>query len=164
MAEPRAMNKPFKKHARPLADFIKPCLGDTFSRQGFASAELVTRWADIVGLDIAASCEPVRMQWGRSAKDEPPEPATLVLRVEGPTAIEIQHLSAVILERVNRFFGWQAVGRLALRQAPLTRRERRKPISTDVEAVSRAAGNLFGVEDEALRQALARLDVAVKRK
>ena len=28
----------------------------------------------------------------------------------------------VILERINRFFGWQAVGRLALRQAPLKRR------------------------------------------
>ena len=48
-----------------------------------------------------------------------PEPATLVLRVEGPAALEIQHLSAVILERVNRFFGWQAIGRIALRQAPL---------------------------------------------
>jgi len=29
----------------------------------------------------------------------------------------------VILERVNRFFGWQAIGRIALRQAPLRRRE-----------------------------------------
>ena len=93
MAEPRAMNKPSKKQARPLADFIKPCLGETFSRQGFASAELVTRWADIVGPDIAAHCEPVRMQWGRPAKDQPPDPATLVVRVEGPTAVEIQHLS-----------------------------------------------------------------------
>ena len=42
-----------------------------------------------------------------------------MLRVEGPAAIEIQHLSAVILERINRFFGWQAIGRIALRQAPL---------------------------------------------
>jgi len=162
MAEPRAMNKPSKKQARPLADFIKPCLGETFSRQGFASAELVTRWADIVGPDIAAHCEPVRMQWGRPAKDQPPDPATLVVRVEGPTAVEIQHLSAVILERVNRFFGWQAVGRLALRQAPLTRRERHKPRSVDAEAVSRAASALPDVEDDALRQALARLSLAIK--
>ena len=44
-----------------------------------------------------------------------------MLRVEGPAAIEIQHLSTLILERVNRFFGWQAIGRIALRQAPLKR-------------------------------------------
>ena len=37
-------------------------------------------------------------------------PRTLVLRVEGPVALEIQHLSGVIIERVNRFFGWRAVG------------------------------------------------------
>ena len=36
---------------------------------------------------------------------------TLVLRVEGPAALEIQHKSDVLLERVNRFFGWHAVGR-----------------------------------------------------
>ena len=55
----------------------------------------------------------------RNAELIPPdfhlEPGTLVLRVEGPAAIEIQHLAEVILERVNRFFGWQAVGRIALR-------------------------------------------------
>ena len=63
------------------------------------------------------------MQWPRPVEGQPQEPATLVLRVEGPMALEIQHSSDVILERVNRFFGWSAVGRLALRQAPLSRRE-----------------------------------------
>ena len=43
---------------------------------------------------------------------------TLMLRVEGPAAIEIQHLADVICERVNRFLGWRAVERIALRQAP----------------------------------------------
>ena len=67
------------------------------------------------------------MQWPRPVEGQPQEPATLVLRVEGPMALEIQHSSDVILERVNRFFGWHAVGRLALRQAPLSRRNRPKP-------------------------------------
>ena len=77
------------------------------------------------------------MQWQRGdATTETAEPATLVLRVEGPAAIEIQHLSNVILERVNRFFGWQAVGRIALRQAPLSRRE-----ATQTAARPRTGGN-----------------------
>ena len=45
-----------------------------------------------------------------------------MLRVEGPVALEIQHLSGVIIEKVNRFFGWRAVGRIQIRQAPLRRR------------------------------------------
>ena len=117
------MNKSARSFPRPLSQLLGSLLSDVVKAQGFASTEIIARWADIVGTDIAAHSEPIKINWPRPAGEEPPEPATLVLRVEGPVAIEIQHLSAVILERVNRFFGWQAIGRLALRQAPLRRRE-----------------------------------------
>ena len=111
------MNKP--RPIRKLAELTSEFLADAFKKQGFAATELVTRWTEIVGPEIAAHAEPIKVQWPREVHGEPAEPATLVLRVEGPAAIEIQHQSAVILERINRFFGWQAVGRIALRQAPL---------------------------------------------
>ena len=115
------MNKPGRSYPRPLQELLHKTLGDAFAKQGFASTELVTRWPDIVGAEIAVHSQPEKIQWPRAADGGPPEPATLVLRVEGPTAVEIQHLSGVILERVNRFLGWQAVGRLRLKQAPLRR-------------------------------------------
>jgi hypothetical protein len=79
-------------------------------------------------------------------------------------ALEIQHKSDVILERVNRFLGWSAVGRLALRQAPLSRRERpATPSPPDPQAVEEVAQTLTAIEDEDLRAALARLGAAIKR-
>jgi hypothetical protein len=157
------MNKRAKTQARPLADLVRRTLADTFARQGFASTELVTHWTDIVGQEIAAHCEPMRIKWPRGGDMEAPEPATLVLRVEGPVAIEIQHLSPVILERVNRFFGWRAVGRLALRQAPLARRAAPPPRpAPDPELAARLAATI-DVADEDLRNALARLGAAIKR-
>lgn len=156
------MNKPSRRGARPLAEFLGVCLSDAFRQQGFASAELVTRWTDIVGPEIAAHAEPMKVQWPRAVGNEAPEPGTLVLRVEGPTALEIQHLAGVILERVNRFFGWQAVDRLALRQAPLSRRGKKPVKASDPEAAARIAATLPDVTDEELRQALARLGAAVK--
>lgn len=159
------MNKPSKRGARPLADFLGVCLSDAFAKQGFASAELVTRWTEIVGPEIAAHAEPVRVQWPRAVGEEAPQAGTLVLRVEGPTAIEIQHLSGVIVERVNRFFGWHAIGRLALRQAPLSRRkEKRSQPVPDPETTARIAAGLPEVADDGLRQALARLGAAVRPK
>ena len=153
---------------RPLSDFMAATLNDAFKAQGFASAEIISRWADIAGPEIAAHSEPMKINWPRAQKtpgDEPPEPATLVLRVEGPMALEIQHLSAVILERVNRFFGWQAVGRLTLRQAPLRRPEKPKaPAPPDPALAARIAEGMPEVTDEALRGALARLGAAIKRK
>jgi hypothetical protein len=159
------MNKPAKSFPRPLSAFAGATLNDALKRQGFASTEIVARWADIVGQEVAAHSEPLKINWPRRPDEETPEPATLVLRVEGPAAIEIQHLSAVILERVNRFFGWRAVGRLVLRPAPL-RRQAPKPAPPppDPAAAARIAENLPQIEDESLRQALARLGAAVKRR
>ena len=157
------MNKPFSA-ARRLGDLVGRCLSKTLARQGFASTELVTHWAEIVGPEIAAHAEPMRIQWARGADPQAAEPATLVLRVEGPVAIEIQHLSSVIVERVNRFFGWRAVSRIALRQAPLVFRQEAKPIAApSAERIATVAATLTDVADPDLRQALARLGAAIKR-
>ena len=159
------MNKPGPLTAKPLSVLLGGAINDVFARQGFASRELVTRWAEIAGAEIAEHTQPLKIQWPRPVEGQPPEPATLVLRVEGPMALEIQHTSDVILGRVNRFFGWNAVGKLALRQAPLSRPTRR-PVRKGPEAaeVAKVAGTLTAVEDESLRSALARLGASIKRK
>lgn len=164
------MSKPTRSFPRPLAELLGATLNDALKSQGFASTEIIARWADIAGPEVAAHSEPMKINWprptaGGSMGEEMPEPATLVLRVEGPAALEIQHLSAVILERVNRFFGWQAVGRIVLRQAPLRRRERAKtPPPPDPAVAARIAEGLPDITDVDLRQALARLGAAIKRK
>ena len=87
-----------------------------------------------------------------------------MLRVEGPVAIEIQHLSGVIVERVNRFFGWRAISRIALRQAPLMFRDEARPVAApSAERTAAIAATLTDVADADLRQALARLGAAIKR-
>ncbi|HEY5279521.1 MAG TPA: DciA family protein [Pseudolabrys sp.] len=159
------MSKPARSFPRPLSDLLTATLTGVLKAQGFASAEILSRWADIVGAEIAASSEPMKINWPRARNEETPEPATLILRVEGPAALEIQHLSAVILERVNRFFGWQAIGRIALRQAPLRRRAPAKvPAPPDEAAAARIAESLPAIEDDELRQAIGRLGAAIKRK
>jgi hypothetical protein len=162
LAKAAAMNKPRKPSARPLAELLHKTFRDAFARQGFASTELVTRWPEIVGSEIATHSEPEKIKWPRMAEGSTDEPGTLVLRVEGPTAIEIQHLSRVILDRVNRFFGWRAVAGLALRQAPLTRRARPARPVPDAEAAGRIAATLPDIADAELRAALARLGAALK--
>jgi hypothetical protein len=163
VAEPCSMNKPGKSFPRPLADVLHKTLNEAFAKQGFASTELVTRWAEIVGAEIATHAEPEKIQWSRPWGGQTPEPGTLVLRVEGPAAIEIQHLSGVVLERVNRFFGWQAVGSLRLRQAPLRRRTKTPQSCGDAEAAARIAADLPEITDENLRAALGRLGAAIKQ-
>ncbi|HLJ00648.1 MAG TPA: DciA family protein [Bradyrhizobium sp.] len=158
------MNKPGPIFAKPLSVLLSDVFSDAYAKQGFAARELVTRWSEIAGPEFAAHCEPLKMQWPRPVEGQPQEPATLVLRVEGPMALEIQHASDVILQRVNRFFGWSAVGRLALRQGPLSRKSRPAgPTAPEANQIAQVAQTLSGIEDEELRAALARLGASIKR-
>ena len=158
------MSKPGPFTSKPLSALLAGVFNDAFKKQGFASRELVTRWSEIVGADIAAYAEPLKIQWQRPVEGQPEIPATLILRVEGPRALEIQHSSTVILERVNRFFGWSAVGKIALRQAPLSRPARRKTKKPPSEAaIAEEARELDTVDDDNLRTALARLGASIKR-
>ena len=156
------MNKPSRVFAKPLRELVGKIVGEAFTRQGFASAELVTRWAEIVGTEIAVHSEPIKIQWSRRTDPQIRSPGTLVLRVEGPAAIEIQHQGAVICERVNRFFGWRAVERLAFRQSPLRRSASRPTRRNDAAAAAQYAATMLKIEDEELRQALGRLLAGVK--
>jgi hypothetical protein len=174
MTERVTVNKPSRPAARPLRDLLGKVVGDTFTRQGFASAELVTRWPEIAGAEIAALSEPIKIQWPRVFPSLPSaesaegsgsgrQPGTLVLRVEGPAAIEIQHLAGVICERVNRFLGWRAIERIVFRQAPLRRQARKSERKPDAAAAARLAASLPEIADDDLRAALGRLGAAVKR-
>ena len=71
MTEPRAVNKPSRWQPKSLRDLLSKVVADSFAKQGFASAELVTRWKDIVGAEIAAHSEPMKINWPRPAVGEP---------------------------------------------------------------------------------------------
>ena len=150
-----------RRAARPLADLVGECVNQAFSRQGFAAVEIVTHWEDIVGPELARRSEPMRLYWPR--RDDPDSVGTLAVRVEGPYAIELQHLAPVVMERVNRYFGWRCVGRIAIRQGPVTPRAAppatREPEPAAVDEITRELGTF---EDASLRRSLARLGALVR--
>jgi hypothetical protein len=150
-------------YARPLADLISGTLDPLLAKQGFGAADIVLNWDEIAGERLSAVTEPIKLQWPTRAPlrspDNPAEPATLVLRVVGAFALEVQHLAPVLCERINAHLGWRCVGRIAIRQGPLERlaKARRPPARPDPAAVERAASQTQGIEDEGLRRALNRL-------
>ena len=90
-------------------------------------------------------------------------PALLVLRVDGPRAIFVQHEAGQIIERVNAFLGYGAIGHLRIIQAPVKgqQAEAAKDDNLDPEAEARLAQTIAAVPDEGLRAALDRLGRSV---
>jgi hypothetical protein len=101
--------------ARAIADLM-PNIGQAaFRKFGFIQASIVTRWAEIVGSRYAAVSAPesIRFPVGKKAG------GTLHLIVAGSHAPMMQHVLPEIIERVNRFFGYAAVGKITLRQGDM---------------------------------------------
>lgn len=150
--------------AKPLAELIDDCIAPALAAQGFAGRAIVSLWPEIVGERLAARSRPLKIDWPRRrpAPGEATEPATMVVRVEGAFALEMQQLGPLVIERVNTHLGWRAVGKLVLKQGPVAAPVVAKPApKLDGAAATRIDEQVACVADEGLRQALARLGRAV---
>lgn len=137
--------------AAPLSTVTRPAL----KRRGLASGRVVAEWPEIVGATLAACSCPERLSQPRDGG-----PGTLKIRVDGPLAVELQHLEPVIVERINSYFGYRAVARLSMLRGPLPPRREVSPdapAAPEPEALERAAERAAGITDEALREALTSL-------
>jgi hypothetical protein len=153
---------------RRASDETRPVLDKVAGRQGFAQAEVLLRWAEIVGEALAPTCRPVRVSYrGERGRDQSLG-ATLVVQTTSARAPEVEHLAPRIVERVNQFYGYRAVARIRLTQmgtgpgfsearAPFARPE---AVPTDGDTAT-AAALTEGVEDAGLRAALTRLGANV---
>jgi hypothetical protein len=156
-----------RRKTTPLADLVAPVIGQTLARRGFGEADLILHWEEIVGPRLAEYSEPIKLQWPprgpRFAPVGAAEPATLIVRVEGGFAIELQHQAPLVVERINSHLGWRCIGRLALRQGPLERAARVAHSAKAPDAAMRAAAEraVGEIEDVGLRDALVRLGAGV---
>jgi hypothetical protein len=100
------------KRARAVSDLLPMAGGAAFRRFGFVQSSIVSRWREIVGLRYAAVSSPESIRFPHGKKRE----GVLTLVVEGAHAPMMQHVAPTIVERVNAFFGYPAVARVAFRQ------------------------------------------------
>ncbi|KAB1075172.1 DUF721 domain-containing protein [Methylobacterium planeticum] len=150
---------------KPLAELLEACIGPAFAAQGFASTDILAAWPDIVGPRLARHCQPSKLEWPRRRRrdeDGRPDSGTLVVRVEGVFALELQHLAPVVIERINAHYGWACIGKIVMQQGRIDRGGRRAPAAA-IDPVRRGevALAVSAIGDEALRDALDRLGTAV---
>jgi hypothetical protein len=103
---------PRANRARPVSDMLPAAGGAAFRRFGFIQSSVVSRWREIVGERYSRVCAPESIRFPPGKKSA----GVLTLVVEGAHAPMMQHVAPLIAERVNRFFGYQAVERIHFRQ------------------------------------------------
>jgi hypothetical protein len=112
---PDKEDSPRSCRARAAGELVGDIGGQSFRRFGFVQHSIVSRWGEIVGVRYSkvSSPESIKFPAGHKAG------GVLTLLVEGAHAPLIQHLTPMIVERVNRFFGYAAINRIVFRQGKL---------------------------------------------
>jgi hypothetical protein len=145
---------------RRLPELLGRVLDPAARRRGLAEARLLTDWRLILGPHLGERCQPVRLSGAPGA------PGVLTVHVGGASALELQHSEPQVIERINDFFGYPAVARLRLIQAPPARPVKRpqpwptRPLAASEQAAIVAA--VAAITDPGLRGALVRLGETVE--
>ncbi|MSO64445.1 MAG: DUF721 domain-containing protein [Alphaproteobacteria bacterium] len=157
---PTESESPRARRTRPLREIVHTLTKGAFRQHGFAQHEILTRWATVVGDTLAQHTAPERLQFQRGGG------ATLTVRCEGSFAPELQHLTPLVIERINAYFGYRAIARLAIVQGPLPFAPAQPhPVAAGDEASSEApAAMVPATKDPDLAAALQSLSRAMRRR
>lgn len=144
-----------------MASYVTPAL----KKRGLAESKLLTQWPSIVGPVFCEISQPDQLRFPRDSRTG----GTLRVRVANGWAMEFQHQSAVILEKIATYFGYRAVDRLTIVQDARLIAERTAvppppPAPLNAEHKQELADALSQVDDTALQDQLARLGEAIFRK
>jgi hypothetical protein len=88
--------------------------------------------------------------------------ATLILRVDGGRALDVEYQRRQILDRINAYFGYCAVAELRLLQAPVAGAKPRQVVGRALTPEPVAPlPEIARIADEGLRDALARMQAGI---
>lgn len=153
----------FKNKPVSAGSILHRATAKVFRRRGFVEGDVLTRWPDIVGPELAALTAPEKLQMQRGELAG----AILHIRVNGAAAVELQHKTPLVLERINKFYGYRAVDRVKLVQRPLPGPGKTR--ENAIRTLSRAESTSIERETAStrnanLRDALRRLGLSMLRR
>jgi hypothetical protein len=113
-------------YGRTVGAFIPKVVAPAFEKFGFHTAEIMTSWETIAGVDLARMTRPEAIKWprgtkARSAADDDgarAAGATLIIACDPAFALEVSYRTQDIIDRINRYFGYRAIAQLRVVQTP----------------------------------------------
>lgn len=145
--------RPGRRGPRPFAQEASALLRHHLNARGFAQIELVTRWPEIAGASLSEHCFPYRLSAGGASG------STLTLMADDRAALELQHQTPKLIDKINAYFGKSVVAKIKVVNGEMPRPPASPPRLRALTPVEEAGlqRQASAVEDPDLRAALLRL-------
>lgn len=111
MSDRKSSTRGFKRTSQLLQDRIRKAS----ETRGFAQSQILTRWAEIVGEEVAGIARPVEVSYGRQGFG-----ATLTLLTTGAQAPMLEMQREQLRDKVNAVYGYNAISRIRITQTAAT--------------------------------------------
>ena len=153
---------------RSVSEIVGKVLEPVVARRAGMTLDLINAWPEIAGEEFAKTTRPEKINWPRRAhEDDPFKPAVLVVACENSAALFFQHEHPAILERINIFFGFEAIDRITIVQKAVVSLDKKKPKETKPVTnmdEERLAMILDEIDDPVLKETLIKLGRGVLSK
>ena len=136
--------------ARAVADIVPDIGRAAFRRFGFIQSSVVSRWGEIVGERYAGVSSPESIRFPHGKREE----GVLTVIAVGAHAPMMQHVAPTLITRVNRFFGYEAVVKVVIRQGQLPAAPRRAAPKPSVAIPRDLGDSLRTIADPELKSVL----------
>ncbi|WP_238475319.1 DUF721 domain-containing protein [Sphingomonas cavernae] len=137
--------------ARTVSEMLPDIGRAAYRRFGFVQSAVVSRWSEIVGARYADVSAPESIRFPQGSRAD----GVLTLSVTGAHAPMMQHVAPEIIERVNRFFGYPAVARLAIRHGAAPKPTPKRPTPPSLKPIPVELGDsLRTIADPELKTVL----------
>jgi hypothetical protein len=157
---------------KAVGSFVPQLVREALRRRGFNNIDVVLRWREIVGPDLAEVTCPLRIEWPRRQEtvlrpDGTAQPGgqrtRLVVAASPARALDVEYAKRDIVERVNRYLGYRAATEMTATPDYAVAPEEDGKRGRQVAVVTSQAGAPDGVDDP-LKAALAKLGQGVARR
>jgi hypothetical protein len=122
---PQDMRAGKGQFAKAVGAFVPKVTAAVFQKFGFHSAEILSSWETIVGPELARLTRPQSIKWPRGSASQAEDSetagqragATLIVATDPAFALDVSYRHKEIVDRINRYFGYRAIGQIKVYQA-----------------------------------------------
>ncbi|MBO5997855.1 MAG: DUF721 domain-containing protein [Alphaproteobacteria bacterium] len=139
----------------PVSVDMRILAKNVLGKRGFSNVDLIAHWSDIVGEKLAVAVKPDKISFPKNDRMN----GTLYVRVQsGAFATVLEHQKNIVLDRINTFFGYDALSNIKIQQDAQI--EIKKPSEQTIpkelteEQKEMLQKKLEGITDETLKNQL----------
>ncbi len=154
---PEDKNKRYGK-ARTLSKCLNHLVEPICKKQGFVNASVVLDWPQIVGQNFADLCQAIKVTFPFNSRLD----GCLHVSTTSSMAAVLAYEEPLILEKINRYYGYQAISKLKIFHGLKPIKKQLTKIN-EIESKISITPEIAGVNYVPLREALANLSQQIQK-